>query len=219
MEECFVIAIDGTSASGKGTLSACLAKHYGFGYLDTGKIYRTLAYHVIAKKIYITNVDKILKLIKNVDFSDYAVLELDCEEVGAMASKLGAIPEVREKLNQAQRDFVIGKVGAVIDGRDIGTVIFPKANLKLYITAKLEVRAERRFKQLQNKGKHIIYDDVLRDLRERDERDSNREVAPLKPAPEAIIVDTSDLDQNSVLELVVALTQGAVNEKLLQVSA
>ena len=142
-------------------------------------------------------------------------LELDTEEIGRAASQLGAIPEVREALNKAQRDFAIGKNGIVMDGRDIGTIIFPNADIKLYVTATPEIRAERRFKQLQNLGKEVIYDDVLRDLRERDERDSNRKVAPLKPALDALHIDSTLLDQISVLELVITLTQGAVNERFM----
>ncbi len=215
MNECFIIAVDGTAASGKGTLAEKLAAHYKFDYLDTGKIYRTAGFHVLQQNIDFQNLSAILECIKNLDFSKMTALELDTEEIGRAASQLGAIPEVREALNQAQRDFAIGKKGIVVDGRDIGTVIFPNADIKLYVSATPEIRAERRYKQLQNLGKDIIYDDVLRDLRERDERDSNRKVAPLKPALDALHIDTTLLNQTSVLELVITLTQSAVTEKFM----
>jgi cytidylate kinase len=207
----YVIAIDGTSASGKGTLSSNLAKHYGFDYLDTGKIYRTLGWYVLKQGVDLSNIEDISSCIKSIDFSKDIPGNIEGEDIGSMASKLGAIPEVRELLNQEQKDFAIGKIGVVVDGRDIGTVIFPNADFKLFVTADQEIRAKRRFKQLQNKGKNVIYDDVLRDIRERDERDSTREVAPLKPARDAIKLDTSQLDADSVLELVIALTQKFVS--------
>ena len=215
MNECFVIAVDGTAASGKGTLAEKLAAHYKFDYLDTGKIYRTAGFHALQQNIDFQNIAAILECIKSLDFSKMTALELDTEEIGRAASQLGAIPEVREALNKAQRDFAIGKNGIVMDGRDIGTIIFPNADIKLYVTATHEIRAERRFKQLQNLGKEVIYDDVLRDLRERDERDSNRKVAPLKPALDALHIDSTLLDQISVLELVITLTQGAINERFM----
>ncbi len=215
MNECFIIAVDGTAASGKGTLAEKLAAYYKFDFLDTGKIYRTAAFHIQQQNIDFQNLSAISECIKGLDFSKMTALELDTEEIGRAASQLGAIPEVREALNQAQRDFAIGKTGIVVDGRDIGTVIFPNADIKLYVSATPEIRAERRFKQLQNMGKEVIFDDVLRDLRERDERDSNRKVAPLKPALDALHIDTTLLDQASVLELVITLTQGAVTEKFM----
>jgi CMP/dCMP kinase len=215
MNECFIIAVDGTAASGKGTLAEKLAAHYKFDYLDTGKIYRTAGFHALQQNIAFQNIAAILECIKGLDFSKMTALELDTEEIGRAASQLGAIPEVREALNKAQRDFAIGKNGIIVDGRDIGTIIFPNADIKLYVTATPEIRAERRFKQLQNLGKEVIYDDVLRDLRERDERDSNRKVAPLKPALDALHIDSTLLDQISVLELVITLTQGAVNERFM----
>ena len=215
MENCFIIAVDGTAASGKGTLAEKLAAHYKFDYLDTGKIYRTAGFHALQQNIDFQNISAILECIKSLDFSEMTALELDTEEIGRAASQLGAIPEVREALNKAQRDFAIGKNGIIVDGRDIGTIIFPNADIKLYVTATPEIRAERRFKQLQNLGKEVIYDDVLRDLRERDERDSNRKVAPLKPALDALHIDSTLLDQISVLELVITLTQGAINERFM----
>ncbi len=215
MNNCFIIALDGTAASGKGTLAEKLAKHYTFDYLDTGKIYRTAGFYMLKEGIDLSDILSVLRKIGEIDFSSMTANELDTEEIGRAASQLGAIPEVREALNKAQRDFAIGKKGVVIDGRDIGTVIFPNADIKLYVTASTEIRAERRFKQLQNMGKEVIFGDVLRDLRERDERDCNRKVAPLKPALDALHIDTTLLDPASVLELVITLTQGAVNERFM----
>lgn len=215
MTDCFIIAVDGTAASGKGTLAEKLAAHYQFDYLDTGKIYRTAGFHIMGQHIDFDDISSVLDCIRTLDFSQMTALELDTEEIGRAASKLGAIPEVREALNKAQRDFAIGKKGIVMDGRDIGTIIFPNADIKIFVTATPEIRAERRYKQLQNQGKDIIYNDVLRDLRERDERDSTRKVAPLKPALDAFHIDTSLLDSASVLELVITLTQGAVADRFM----
>lgn len=210
-KNCFIIAIDGTCASGKGTLSKKLAAHYGFDFLDTGKLYRKAALAVMENNINHEVESDIAECLKTLDFTIDNVHKLDSDDIGNLASKISVYPEVRKCLDSIQKNFPYGRRGVVIDGRDIGTVIFPDADIKLYVTAGIEKRAERRFKQLQNMGKAVIFDDILRDLRERDERDSTRKVAPLKAAADAIHIDTSLLDPDSVLDLVITLTHHAVD--------
>jgi cytidylate kinase len=200
----FIIAIDGPSASGKGTLTKKVAERLGFDYLDTGMLYRTVAYHAIAQNTASDDIESILSLIDTIDFKKHLGVNLQDEKIGAMASKIGINPKVREKLNELQRTFPNGKAGAVIDGRDIGTVIFPSADVKFFITARVEIRAERRYKQLLSQGKKVTLEQVLSDLKERDARDRDRPVSPTLPALDAMIIDTSDLDPDSVVELVIS---------------
>ena len=207
----FIIAIDGTSGSGKGTLSTSLAKHFGFAFLDTGKIYRIVASEVLNKSIATDDIAAIVKLIPTIDLSSHAYHTLHTPEISKCASEIAVHQEVRSQLNQAQRDFPNGHKGAVIDGRDIGTIIFPNAHLKFFITASVEICAERRFKQLQSDRKLVLYADVLRDLKERDARDAERKVSPTQAAPDAIVIDTSLLDAASVLKLAISLSQRHVD--------
>jgi cytidylate kinase len=209
-----IIAVDGPSASGKGTLTKRLAAKIGFDFLDTGKLYRALAYHALKNGFAPNEIDEIVALANQIDFTDIASLPLSQEEVGQMASKIAVEPKVRKVLNHIQRDFPIGRKGAIIDGRDIGTLIFPNADCKFFITASLEERAMRRYKQLQNDGKNTIFDQVLKELRERDERDLNRKTAPTVPASDAIIIDTSNLDIEAVLELVYTKTREILKDKI-----
>ncbi len=207
----FIIAVDGHSASGKGTLSERLAEHFGFAFLDTGKTYRIVACEALKAEISASDIAGIVKLVRTIDFSNSKHESLHTPEISECASKIAVHSELRNELNQAQRDFPNSHKGAVIDGRDIGTVIFPEANLKFFITASVEVRAERRFKQLQSSGKLVLYADVLRDLRERDARDSDRTVAPTKAASDAIVIDTSNLDAEAVFELAISLSKKHVD--------
>lgn len=210
MTRAFIIAIDGTAASGKGTLSKALAKQIGFEYLDTGLLYRIAAYNLIKNKIDIAAPHKIVNYLKTVHFAGYESINLHVDEIGNIASRIATFAEVRGFLNNLQLEFPLGKKGVVIDGRDIGTVVFPDADLKFFITAEVEIRAERRYKQLKNSGKDVIFADVLRDLRERDERDIHRKVAPTVAAMDAIIIDTTHLEAAAVLELTLALSQKAI---------
>ncbi|MDF3047835.1 MAG: cytidylate kinase [Candidatus Midichloriaceae bacterium] len=208
----FIIAVDGTSGSGKGTLSVRLAKHYGFAMLDTGKIYRLVASEVLKAGISTSDITGILNVADSLDFSSITANNLHTQEISKCASYIAVYPELRSRLNQMQRDFPNNFKGTVVDGRDIGTVIFPNAQIKFFITASIEVCAERRYKQLQNEGNLLSYADVLRDLRERDVRDAERKVAPSHAASDAIVIDTSYLDANSVLELAISLSQKHVND-------
>jgi CMP/dCMP kinase len=203
-----VIAIDGPAASGKGTLARKIAVALGYAYLDTGALYRTVAKHVLEEGKDPADMkaahEAALWLQKNVSPALLADPAIRTDEVGNAAAKVADMPEVRKALFDLQQDFAKnpGKTykGAVLDGRDIGTIICPEAPVKLFVTASLEVRAERRLKELQSKGISTTYDPVLTDMRQRDERDAARKAAPLKPAPDAVVLDTSALGPDEVLE-------------------
>lgn len=186
-----VIAIDGPVAAGKGTLARRLAARYGYAYLDTGSLYRA-----VGSKVLREGSDPAFAAASLTE-SDLAADDLRSEAVGLAASKVASIPEVRAALLDYQRRFALhppgGKPGAVLDGRDIGTVVCPDAAVKLFVTASDEVRARRRHKELLDKGIAASFDQVLADLRHRDEQDRARAAAPLKPAEDAHLLDTSDL--------------------------
>lgn len=209
-----IIAVDGTAASGKGTLASNLARHFNFHALDTGLVYRAAGHEVMKKGVDVSNEEEILNFIQDIEFKDFSNPYLLTEEVGSYASKIAVMQGVRDTLNAFFQKYVKEVGNCVVDGRDIGTVVFPEAQIKIYVTASVEVRAERRFKQLQNAGKSIIYESVLEDLKVRDERDTSRKVAPLKPALDSIYIDTSNLEASSVLELAVSLTSKFIESKL-----
>jgi CMP/dCMP kinase len=199
-----IIAIDGPSASGKGTLARRLAERFGLAHLDTGKLYRATGLGVLEAGGDPADPIAAEKAARSLDFSRLAEQGLNAEGVARAASLVAAIPAVRTALLDAQRRFAHHPPppakGAVLDGRDIGTVVCPNANVKLFITASAESRAFRRVKELRERGATAIYDDVLQDLRERDARDSERQVAPLAAAPDAITIDTTLLDADQVFE-------------------
>lgn len=203
-KEPIVIAIDGPAASGKGTIAKMLAKHFGLDYLDTGSIYRALGYKITQSGHNPKEKDIAVENAKKITPEDLKNPHLYDEGVGRAASIVSAIAEVRDVLFQFQRDFASSSRGSVLDGRDIGTVICPDAKFKFYITANLEARAKRRYKQLQNKGIPIIYQSVLEDLQRRDERDSKRKAAPLKKAEDAIHIDTTDMEVAEVFDKIVS---------------
>lgn len=209
MDKLPIITIDGPSGVGKGTLSARLVEKLGFHFLDSGAIYRALAYGVLKNKLDITDVPAIMALAKNlpVRFEQGKVLyeneditqAIRTEAGAAVASQVAAIPEVREALLQRQRDFA-QPPGLVADGRDMGTVVFLEAQVKLFLDASPEVRAQRRYNQLKNQGIDANIDKIVKEIRARDERDRNRAVAPLKPADDAVVIDTSHLDIDQVVQ-------------------
>ncbi len=180
------VAIDGPAASGKGTISKAVAAHFGFAHLDTGLLYRAVGARVL------DGMDAV-EAATSLDFTDLDRDDLRTGPVAQAASKVAAIPEVRAALVDFQRAFARRAGGAVLDGRDIGTVICPDAEVKLYVTASDEIRARRRYLELSAKGHDVTPESVLADLRERDRRDSERATAPLKPADDAVLLDTTDL--------------------------
>ena len=197
-----IIAIDGPAAAGKGTLAKALSVYFDFSYLETGLLYRTIARKVLIKG---GDPDDILlaeSIAKNLSPDDLEIKGLRSEKIGQAASKISAISDVRRELLHFQRNFANnppnGKSGAILDGRDIGTIICPEANIKIFITASMEVRAKRRLKELQNQEANAIYADVLEAMIERDRRDERREIAPLAPAGDAVILDTTFLTEVDV---------------------
>jgi cytidylate kinase len=205
-----VIAIDGPAASGKGTLARRLAAALGLEYLDTGKLYRVVALMMLRNFAFPRSAEAALhasEMARNIDFSLLEDSDLATEATGEIASFVSAIPEVRAELFSVQRRFAQQPKGAVLDGRDIGTVICPDATIKLFITARLEARAERRYKELQHKGFDVIYPAVLEDLKARDYRDQQRDIAPLLPASDALVIDTSDMDADDVFSKVLAIVK------------
>lgn len=203
-----MIAIDGPAASGKGTLARSLARELGFGFLDTGALYRAVACAMLEAGRSPEDAQEAGRAAQALrDAFSPAFLEnpaLRTDETGRAASKIAAVPAVRQALFDLQRDFAANPGesfgGAILDGRDIGTVICPDAPLKLFVTASMEIRAERRLKELQSRGIEATYEAVLTDMRERDARDAAREAAPMKPAEDAVIMDSSALSAAEMLE-------------------
>lgn len=218
-----IITIDGPSGSGKGTLAAKLAQHYGYHLLDSGAIYRLLGLALHQANL----LDKLgSQLEQAVEVAEHLDIEfkntadgvltylngenvshlIRNEQVGAYASKVAVIPELRTALLTRQQNFAQGQ-GVVADGRDMGTVVFPNAQAKIYLTASAESRAERRFKQLQNAGQNANIDEILVQIQERDKRDMERSTAPLKPADDALIIDSSHLSIDEVFAQMVDYIQ------------
>lgn len=216
-----VITIDGPSGTGKGTISQSLAKYLGWNFLDSGSLYRILAFALAQKKIDLKNVQQLTKIANELDInfvandSDVVHTLLDneditqairSEECANNASIIAAIPEVRAALLQKQRDF-LKPPGLVTDGRDMGTVVFPDATLKIFLTASSQERAKRRYYQLQNQGRKVSLEEIEAEITLRDERDMKRPVSPLKPAEDAIILDTTILSREEVFENIVELVK------------
>ena len=188
----FVIAVDGPAASGKGTIARALAAHFGLPHMDTGLLYRAVALKLWRWGGDPNNEFEALRACDDLGF-DPTDEELRSEPVSRIASKISSYASVRDALMQRQRDFAAQEGGAVLDGRDIGTVIAPQADAKLFVTASAEVRAQRRVRELLGRGMPGHYEDVLLDIRARDERDANRAIAPLLQADDAQLLDTSHL--------------------------
>jgi cytidylate kinase len=201
-----VIAVDGPAASGKGTIARALAAHFSLPFMDTGLLYRAVALNLWRWGGDPANEFEALRACGELGF-DADDPELRSEPVSQFASAISVYPSVRTALLKRQQDFARQDGGAVLDGRDIGTVIAPEANVKLFVTASPKVRAERRLKELEQRGMHASYDDVLADIRARDERDCTRQVAPLKPAADAILLDTSNLDAEAAVTEAVRLAE------------
>ena len=208
-----VIAIDGPSGSGKGTVSLAVARALDYHYLESGATYRALGHLAQKSHVGIDDASRLVALAKNleIEFRDGAVRidgsiaddVIRTEEAGKRASLIAAIPQVRETLLNWQRNQARAP-GLVADGRDMGTVVFPRATCKFYITASVEVRAQRRFNQLRDKGFDVNIDQLIADISERDARDVNRIISPLRPADDALLVDTTDLGIHEVVSRVMA---------------
>jgi cytidylate kinase len=202
-----IIAIDGPAASGKGTLGKRLAAYYGLRHLDTGLLYRAVAQAVLASGHRLDDAACAAAAAASLDPAQFDEAVLKSHAAGEAASVVSAIPEVRAALLQLQQDFAAASPGAVLDGRDIGTVICPYADAKIFVTASPEVRARRRAIEMRSRGQAADEAVILEDIRRRDERDSVRAVAPLKPAADAHILDTSDLDIDAVLRHAIAIVE------------
>jgi len=189
-----VIAIDGPAASGKGTLARRLAARFGLPHLDTGLLYRATACALLDEGRPLDDVRAAVEAARGLALSDFDEARLRTRELGEAASVVAAIPQVRAALVDMQRGFASRSQGAVLDGRDIGTVICPDAPVKIFVTASPEKRAQRRALELASRGEKVDYSAVLADVRKRDERDSARSQAPLKQAEDAVALDTTDLD-------------------------
>ena len=194
-----IIAVDGPAASGKGTLSKLLAKNFGFAHMDSGKLYRVAALYIIENRINPKNQKEILQNIDDINFYNLiGSSKLLSDEVGKIASIIANYKSLRDHLLKIQRDFVYiknkDKLGVIIDGRDIGTVVLPEANIKFFITATLETRIERRCKELLSLGYNIIKRHVEQEMRNRDQRDKQRTHSPLLAARDAILLDTTNLE-------------------------
>jgi cytidylate kinase len=201
-----VIAVDGPAASGKGTIARALAKHFGLPLMDTGLLYRAVALNLWRWGGDPADEFEALRACSDLGL-DPDDPELRSEPVSAIASRISVYPSVRAALLDRQQDFARQDGGAVLDGRDIGTVIAPDAEVKLFVTASPEVRARRRLKELEARGMHAHYDEVLADIHARDQRDSTRETAPLRPAADAILLDTSELDLEAAIAEAVRLAE------------
>jgi cytidylate kinase len=203
-----IIAIDGPAASGKGTLGRRLAEHFGFAHLDTGLLYRAVARVLLDGGLALTDQDAAARAAQTLDVTHLDDPRLLGAEMGEAASVISAYQPVRDALLAFQRGFAGQPPGAVLDGRDIGTVVCPHADVKLFITASAEERARRRHRELLARGENPAYETILNDIRRRDERDMNRSNAPLRAAGDAVTLDTTDLDADgafrAALELVKA---------------
>ncbi len=203
-----IIAIDGPAASGKGTLGKRLAQHYGLRHLDTGLLYRAVAKALLDAGHSPSNQARAVAAADALDPAAFDELALKSHAVGEAASVVSAIPDVRAALLAFQRNFAAKPPGAVLDGRDIGTVICPNADVKIYVTATPQVRAQRRVLEFRARGEPVSEADVLADIVKRDERDMSRPVAPLKQAPDAHLIDTTGMDADAVFQAAVKLVDG-----------
>lgn len=200
-----IVAIDGPAASGKGTLARRLAAHYGLPHLDTGLLYRAVGHALMARGVDLDDEHAAVAAAETLALEALDREMLSRHEVGEAASRVAAMPAVRAALLQRQRDF--GRAGAVLDGRDIGTVVFPDADVKLFVTASVEERARRRVAEMLARGIPVDAAAVLDDLNRRDARDSSRSTAPLKAADDAVVIDTTALDADAAFKAAIAAVE------------
>lgn len=195
-----IIAIDGTVASGKGTIAKRLAAHLSLPHLDTGALYRLTGRGALKAGVSIEDEEAVAILVPQLDLTDTGNPELRTGEIGQAASMVAALPKVRAALLEAQRAFAQQPGGAILDGRDIGTVVCPEADVKLWVEAKLETRARRRHKELVEKGEALTLAEMIAQLKERDARDRDRTTAPMRKAADAVLIDTTDLTIDAAVE-------------------
>ena len=211
-----IIAVDGPAGSGKSTVSKMIADEIGITYLDTGAMYRLFAYKLMKEKIDFSDREKELKVLEdlNIDMKDNRFYldnedvtdKIRTREISSNASKISVVKEVREKMVDLQRAFSKSK-DVILDGRDIGTAVFPDADLKVYLNADAEIRAERRCEELKNKGENVEYEEILREITTRDYDDMHREESPLKIAQDAVILDSTSLSAEEVKEKIKELIE------------
>jgi len=207
-----IIAVDGPTASGKGTISKELAKHFALPFLDTGLLYRAVGWTLQEQGGDADNPEDAFAAC----IFDAALLDnpaLRSEAVGGLASRVSVHSKVRGALHKRQKDFAYQPGGAVLDGRDIGTVIAPDADIKLFVTASPETRAVRRFEEMKRRGELVNFDDILADILKRDERDQSRFTAPLKPAEDADLLDTTDLTIGDAIQQAIALVNAKISRR------
>jgi CMP/dCMP kinase len=206
-----IVAVDGPAASGKGTIARSIAGHFGLPHMDTGLLYRAAALNLLAMG---GDPESEFAAARACDLSqvNFEDRELKSETVGGIASRISTYPLVREALLERQRRFAAQPGGGVLDGRDIGTVIAPEADAKLFVTASAEVRAQRRFAELKAIGMDVHFPDVLADIRARDERDKGRAAAPLRPAEDADLLDTSEMTISAAVQRAIALVEARIRQ-------
>ena len=207
MNNNITVAIDGNAASGKGTLAKNLATYFNYAYLDTGKLYRASALVIKENRIDYTDINKVIELIRSHNFFNLNLNDnaLKSDEIGKLASLISGYKDLRKILLTYQRKFAqtqhSNKLGVILDGRDIGTIVLPEAHIKFFVTASIDARTERRWKELISLGQSTIKRHVEKDIRDRDKRDSKRKYSPLIASQDAILIDTTNLDANEVFLL------------------
>ncbi|MCH9809411.1 MAG: (d)CMP kinase [Alphaproteobacteria bacterium] len=207
-----IIAIDGPAASGKGTLARMIARHFGFAYLDTGALYRAVARDTLAGGFGLDDTAAVVSIARSLDPATLDDDGLRCPGVGEAASRIAGIPEVRAALLAYQRHFAKTPPGAVLDGRDIGTVVCPDADAKIFVTATADVRARRRFLERQRQGEDATYEQVLDLIRNRDARDSERGSSPMKRADDADLLDTTEMGIQAAFDAAVGLIKRKISQ-------
>lgn len=205
-----IIAIDGTTASGKGTIAKRLAARYGLPHMDTGRLYRATAVAAIKQGVALDDAASLATIAAGLDLTHFDEAELRTGEAGKAASKVAVIPEVRQALFDLQRAFAIQSRGALLDGRDIGTVIAPDADVKLWVDANVEQRGYRRWREYLGYGQTISLEEVIKQLRIRDERDQSRKDAPAMIATDAVLIDTTDLTIDAAVEKAIAAVEAVL---------
>jgi cytidylate kinase len=208
-----IVAIDGPAASGKGTLGKRIALHFGIANLDTGLLYRAVARDVLKGGGELSDAATAAAAARGLDPGTLDDPGLRAPGVGEAASVVARIPPVRAAILDYQRAFARRPEGAVLDGRDIGTVVCPEADVKIYVTATAEVRAQRRCREMEQRGEAALYEAVLADIRQRDERDAGRDVSPMRPALDAVLLDTTDLDIEAAFNTAVGVISRKVGQR------